>query len=60
LILFPTHPCPYQVPGKKYWMLSVGILQGAMSIGLGLYIDKFQDKGEKPSREYLSLAYHQI
>jgi len=44
------------VPGKKYWMLSVGILQGAMSIALGLYIDKFQDKGEKPSRESLSLA----
>lgn len=27
------------VPGKKYWMLSCGILQGVLSIGLGFYID---------------------
>jgi NNP family nitrate/nitrite transporter-like MFS transporter len=27
------------VPGKKYWMLSCGVLQGVLSIGLGFYID---------------------
>jgi NNP family nitrate/nitrite transporter-like MFS transporter len=39
----------FGVPGKKYWMLGVGIVQGAFAIGLGLYIDGALEKKEKPS-----------
>ena len=32
----------YGVPGKKYLTLALGVIQGALSIGLGVYIDKRQ------------------
>ncbi|KAF8552378.1 nitrate transporter [Imleria badia] len=31
------------VPGKKYLMISLGIAQGLLAIGLGMYIDNHQD-----------------
>jgi len=39
----------YGVPGKKYWMLFLGIAAGLISIGMGVYIDQDRDPGQKPS-----------
>jgi len=39
----------YGVPGKKYWMLFLGIAGGVISISLGTYIDRELDHGHKPS-----------
>ena len=37
------------VPGKKYLMISLGITQGLLSLGLGIYIDHH----EHPSRKQI-------
>jgi len=39
----------YGVPGKKYWMLFLGVAGGAVSIAMGLYINRELEQGQKPS-----------
>jgi NNP family nitrate/nitrite transporter-like MFS transporter len=39
----------YGVPGKKYWMLGVGFIQGLFAVGLGVYIDNALEGEKKPS-----------
>ncbi|KAB5593145.1 Nitrate transporter [Ceratobasidium theobromae] len=36
------------VPGKKWWMLLCGFVEGALSIGLGLYIESHHKHGSTP------------
>ena len=42
----------YGVPGKKYLVLAMGIIQGVFSIGLGVYIDHHHHAKMTPPREF--------
>jgi NNP family nitrate/nitrite transporter-like MFS transporter len=45
------------VPGKKYLMISLGITQGLLSLGLGMYIDNH----EHPSGKHIfRFVYYKI
>jgi len=43
------------VPGKKYWMLFLGIAGGVVSLAMGLFIDRELHDGAKPSLAILML-----